>query len=131
MFILSKNLENPTNLASFSKNLVSESCPRVHIAYPVRKYSPIGVLWESIIKKTLSEVGRSPQKRPLIPRTIKTSSQNREIELKYVVYNCSVPSRHHHIWAVGPFCWCVWGSVSLSVAPSTALASSTRKHIYS
>ena len=44
-------LLNPTSLASFSRNLVYESCPRVHIAYPVRKYSPIGVLWESNVKK--------------------------------------------------------------------------------
>ena len=51
--------KNPINLASFSKNLVSESCPRVHIAYPVRKYSQIGVLWESIIKIELLEVGGS------------------------------------------------------------------------
>ena len=56
MFILSKNLENPTNLASFSKNLVYESCPRVHIAYPVRKYNPIDVLWESNVKKKINFV---------------------------------------------------------------------------
>ena len=56
MSILQFFWKNPINLASFSKNLVSESCPRVHIAYPVRKYSPIGVLWESIIKKTLLEM---------------------------------------------------------------------------
>ena len=30
--------ENPINLASFSKNLVSEKCSRIHNAYPPRNY---------------------------------------------------------------------------------------------